>query len=106
MKILGYPYTLELDKTSKELGNNQGLCDLQNLQISVASDIPDDAKASVVVHEIIEALNYHLELGLKHRQIMALEVGIHQALSENGVSLRCLLDDKKEDKCQITHPKV
>ena len=95
MRILGYEYSLDASKTIEELGGNMGFCNFSLQQISVARDIKMDGKLSTLVHEVIEALNYHLELNLKHKQISALEVGLNQVLSENGIDLSVLLDGKK-----------
>lgn len=93
MNILGYNYKLIKHNTKEELGGNVGLCSPDDLEISVACDVSDEAKSSILIHEIIEAIDYHLELKLKHRQIMALEMGINQILSNNGVNLNSLLDN-------------
>lgn len=95
MRILGYNYGIIRDLDMKDIENgNAGLVDLDKHLIYVGNDMDDDSKTSVIIHEIIEAINYHLELKLKHPQIMAFEVGIHQVLVENGVDLSPLLKDK------------
>jgi hypothetical protein len=94
MKIIGYEYDLELDKTIEQIGQNAGLINFDDMKINIASDLNPNVKASVLIHEVIEAINYHLELDLKHPQIMALEVGFHQVLSENGVDLSPLLKEE------------
>jgi len=38
---------------------------------------------STLMHEILECINYFLELGLKHHQITSLETSIHQVLIAN-----------------------
>ncbi len=42
------------------------------------------ARAEGVLHEILEALHYHLELGLEHRQITALSESLYDTLVRNG----------------------
>jgi hypothetical protein len=91
LKILGYSYVLDLSKKLRDLGGNVGNCDMDNKIMQVANDVDSDMIASTLLHEIIEALNYHLELKLEHRQIMGLEAGLYQALSENGASLDSLI---------------
>lgn len=98
MKILGYNYKLDLDKTLKSLDGNMGFCNMDHQVLTVASDLEDDAKCSTLLHEAIEALNYHLELKLEHRQISSLEAGLHQVLSDNGVDLSPLLEDNKKKR--------
>jgi len=46
--------------------------------------------ASVLLHEIIEALVYRLELDLKHERITQLEAGLIQVFRDNPALLPCL----------------
>lgn len=39
--------------------------------------------ASTLLHEIIEALDMNLGLGLEHKQIVGLEAGLYQVLKDN-----------------------
>lgn len=87
LKILGYSYVLDLSKTLSEMEGKVGLCDLDNKIITIAKDVDTDMIVSTLLHEFIEAINYHLELKLNHRQVMGIEVGLHQSLTENGVSM-------------------
>ena len=87
LKILGYSYVLDLSKKLRDLGGNVGNCDMDNKIMQVANDVDSDMIVSTLLHEFIEAINYHLELKLNHRQVMGIEVGLHQSLTENGVSM-------------------
>jgi len=91
LKILGYIYTLDASKSIDDMGGNVGFCDLDKKLMRVANDVDKDVRNSTLLHEIIEAINYHLELNLEHHKIMALEVGLHQTLTDNGVDLGLLL---------------
>jgi len=90
INILGYEYNLDFSKTYEQSIGNVGFCSFKDKTISVANDIESDLFNSTLIHEIIEALNYHLELDLKHNQIMGIEVGIHQVLNDAGVDLNPL----------------
>lgn len=90
LKILGYGYSLDLSKNSDGMGGNIGLTHFDHKYLQIANDLDQDMKNSTLIHELIEALNYHLELNLQHPQIMALEVGLHQVLNDNGVDLSVL----------------
>ena len=86
LKILGYNYTIEEQGDSDTIGafgnsNSKTQC------IHIATDLAPEQKQSTVLHEVIEAINYHLSLGLKHDTIMRLETALFQTLRENGVSL-------------------
>ena len=91
LRVLGYNYTLDLSKTLEDMVDNVGTCNLDKKIFTLANDVDKDAMVSTLLHEIIEAVNYHLELGLEHRQIMGLEVGLNQAISDNGGSLYNML---------------
>lgn len=93
MNILGYEYDVEYSTVSG-LNGNAGECDLSNQTLRLATDIKMDAISSTLIHEILEALNYHLELDLKHNQISSLETGLFQVLSSNGVDLSLLTKEK------------
>lgn len=86
MKILGYNYRIERGVRVDEM-DAYGRIDRRRQIITVASDLAEDGHASTLLHEILEALNYHLELKLEHRAIMSLEAGLFQVLTDNGVDL-------------------
>ena len=96
IKILGHGYTVDLSQRLDEMRGNVGVCDLDYLTIKIANDAPQDVKESTLLHELIEAINYHLELKLKHKQIMGLEVGLYQIFSENGINLGKVLEEREE----------
>jgi len=87
LTILGYEYSLDKEKALEDMEGNVGFCDFDHLQMRVANDVPSDVRNSTLIHEIIEAVNYHLEVGLTEQKIKQLEVGLFQALTRNGVVL-------------------
>lgn len=89
LKILGYHYDVVENEDSGSI-EAFGRCQYARQRIMIASDLQPDNRESTLLHEIIEALNYHLELRLEHHVIMGLEVGLYQALVDNGVSLEPL----------------
>ena len=60
-----------------------GQHDFFRQEILLDADLPDRAKQSSLVHEIIEAINYNYELGLEHNKITTLETALYQILSDN-----------------------
>jgi hypothetical protein len=96
IKVLGHKYTVDLSQRLDDMKGNVGVCDLDYLIIKIANDAPPDVKVSTLLHELIEAINYHLELKLKHGQIMGLEVGLYQIFSENGIDLGRILEEREE----------
>jgi hypothetical protein len=86
IKVLGYTYTVQQKKPPEGIPSDSfGGCDFAGGTIYCSKEIPKDLQESTLLHEILEALNYHLELGLKHPQITALEAGLYQVLKDNGI---------------------
>ena len=92
MNILGYSYQLVENVDSDFIGAF-GRKHVKNQIIQIATDLVEQQRVSTVLHEIIEALNYHLELELEHSKIMALEAGLYQVLTENGIDLNPLIKE-------------
>lgn len=90
MKILGYDYTLNKSADREQL-ENMGRCNTANQRIEIANNMNQQAQESTLLHEVIEALNFHLELKLEHTVISSLESGLYQVLTSNGVDLSPLL---------------
>jgi hypothetical protein len=68
--------------------NDQECCGLEatfEQYIEISTKYPIECQQSTLLHEIIEVINDLNELGLKHRQISALETGLWQVLKENGL---------------------
>jgi len=86
LKILGYDYRIEREVTADGINALARLHHREQI-IQVASDLTEKGYASALLHEVLEALNYHLELGLEHRVIMSLEAALFQVLVDNGVDL-------------------
>lgn len=93
MKILGYPYTVQF-VGADSMDGAMGRFYARQQRIEIASNMAPDGQLSTMLHEVLEALNYHLALNLPHAKIMALEAGLYQVLSENGVDLGPLLEGK------------
>jgi hypothetical protein len=92
MKILGFDYELIYTNDSGYIG----MCEPAKLQIHIDPYAPLQRKFETIIHEIIEAINIHTELRLKHRAIVTLAVVLHQVFSEGGVNLKPLLGELKK----------
>ena len=98
MNIFGFKYKVFRDKDLNEMnafGRHHG----DKLQIQIASDMNEQQEQSTMIHEILEAVNFHLSLGMEHTAIVGCEIGLYQTLLANGVDLSPLLKDaivKKE----------
>lgn len=86
LKVLGYEYTIQQGTPLEGIPSDSfGGCDVTKGIIYCSANVSGNLQESTLLHEILEALNYHLELGLKHPQITALEAGLYQVLKENGI---------------------
>lgn len=85
VKIGGHWVTVEhtpnLTRDIDVLGRSHGGI----LRIQLEQTLPDSMKGSVLLHEIIEQINYHYEIGLEHKQITLLESTLYQVLKDNNL---------------------
>jgi hypothetical protein len=89
LNILGYEYDVIREKTVEELGFC-GQIDSNGQLIHIATDMTIQQLVSTILHEILEALNYHMCLGLDHDTVSRLETGLYQTLTSNGVNIDLL----------------
>lgn len=100
MKILGYDYEIICDGDVDLMGS-MGRFHCKNQKLQIATDICGQEKISTILHEIIEAINYHLNLRLEHNIIMSLESALFQILTANGVDLSPLANEITPNKVRI-----
>lgn len=86
IKILGHEYVVkEKAYYIAETNGNTGQCNNYTNTITIAKEIPNSSKVEALIHEIIEALNYRLELDLEHHTICALGEALNQILQDNKI---------------------
>lgn len=83
MKILGYEYKLSPKKKLVSLGS----INETKLKIKIDKNLVAAQLYSTILHEVIHALSYHLHLDLSENQVMGLEAGLYQTLTDCGVDL-------------------
>lgn len=94
LKILGVDYPVEIADLMIVGGNaDAGCCDTSGCKIFVSNRVnsPQHQK-SVLLHEIIEALNYRLEMNLEHEKITQLEAGLFTVFRDNPELAKYLTD--------------
>jgi hypothetical protein len=96
VKILGYDY--ELRWLDEDLNGESGTCRGCTQVIGISGRDHPQQRISTMLHEIIEAINYQLNLGLAHTQITAIETGMFSALTSNGVDLTPLLEELPDEQ--------
>ncbi len=93
INILGYIHTIEYPGDSRTMGA-AGRFQGDDLNIQIATGELPQHEDSIILHEIIEAIDWHLELKFEHPTITRLETGLYQTLTGNGVDLRPLLEEE------------
>jgi hypothetical protein len=84
VKILGYTYPVIFSPPAEVGGMTEaGRMNPMKQIILIDPTASMQARESTLIHEIIEALNYHLELGLEHKTVMQLETALYAVLKDN-----------------------
>ena len=92
IKFLGHEYRIS-QVTANEIEGCNGQTWLKLLEIRIDKDLPQSRKESVLLHEIIEIVNAHLELDLEHRKIEVLEEILYSIFKDNGFSFGQVEDE-------------
>lgn len=87
IKILGYTYKIEKvkDRTFTHGTNNVGSCSCVHQKIWIDTNASKEQQESTLIHEVLEAINYHLRLKLGDEVICPLESAIYQVLKDNQI---------------------
>lgn len=88
LKIMGHTWKLGAVTPLAERLHGEftdGLCDLVRMEIAIHPEMPPSLVKETLLHEIIEALNGLMKLGLDHGTIQLLGLGLFQVLSDNGL---------------------
>jgi predicted DNA-binding protein len=87
VNILGFEYEIrqhDIDENESD-SSFLGYCDFSRLRITIDNKSNIQQQNATLLHEIIEAINFHNELKLEHNIIKSLETGLYQVLSENDL---------------------
>lgn len=86
ISILGIPHRVIVKpvEDAHQDFTSFGEADISTGEIFINSLHPVDRQIKTLIHEILEVVNEHLELGLKHRQITQLETAIYSSLDGIG----------------------
>jgi hypothetical protein len=85
LRIAGYDYEVILDEDrNKDHGvSARGSCNAFYQKIWLDGSQPFEGLKTTLLHEILEAVNDHYEMGLNHHTICSLETVLYQVLKEN-----------------------
>lgn len=94
IKILGYDYEIKYSPEPEDGGAKEAGRMFSGKQIIIIDKYQcKQSQESTLLHEIIEALNYHLELELDHQTVASLEAGLYAVLKDNKIDISGLLKE-------------
>ncbi len=87
LKIFGYEYsvTVDADRNKEHGASARGSANAYYQKIWIDGAQPFEGMKSTLLHEIIEAINDHFTLDLKHPVICTLETALYQVLKDNDL---------------------
>lgn len=88
LKILAHEYAVAVDNDLALENGNLGECSPGTLKIRIMPGLADSVLADTLLHEVFEALNHHLALGLEHGALTALSEGLTAVIRDNGLDFR------------------
>jgi len=84
VKILGIEYPIRFIHPNITMDSaNLGECDLSACEIRLNNQQSTDLIRATLLHEIIEALNFRMELELEHQKINQIEAGLFQVFCDS-----------------------
>jgi len=88
IKILGNTYKVIYQSVSKTGNDTFGGHGGMYRTIWINTTLSHQCQESTILHEIIEAINFHLNLELKHKTINQLEAALYQVLKDNKLEFK------------------
>ena len=90
LTICGFTYEIKIvDRVDDE--SSLGSCNVGAQLILINELAQGKMKLCTLIHEIIEAINYHYGVDLKHRQITALDHALLQVIVDNMKEIKKLM---------------
>ena len=88
--LFGQEYKVVFDNSlllKREDGTPKSLAEARPVlhKIVFAEDITDEWIMPVLIHEILEIINYHFEMGMTHQNITILETSLFAILKDNNL---------------------
>jgi hypothetical protein len=102
LKILGHNYTVKIDPVSARLAHNtSGTCCTATQEIEIDSNAPESSQAETLLHEIFEAIKYHLDMGdaLKHNTLSQISECLFCVMRDNGLNFCAQADGRPVKIC-------
>jgi hypothetical protein len=85
IKIGGVLYSIVIESRSMDHGiHDAGACYPANAKIWLESSLDKQVAEQTLVHEILEAIDSHNDLGLSHQTISTIADNLYQILKNNN----------------------
>ena len=84
IKLFGHVYAIEYDKN----WHDESACaklEANKLLIRIDATMPESRQEEALLHEVFEAMNYHLELALDHNKLCGMSEVLYGIIKENGL---------------------
>lgn len=85
LKILGHEYSINYKPKLYHAERSPANCCVNTLEIEIDSTFKESKQEEGLIHEIIEAINGHLEMELPHEKISQLGENLYQVLNDNNL---------------------
>jgi hypothetical protein len=93
VRVLGYEYTVKRSPPIDIGGMDQaGRAMILRQLMFVDPTQSKQSQDSTILHEAIEAMNYHLAFDMPHDVIMGMESGMYQFIKDNPKFIRGIID--------------
>lgn len=97
IKIGGINYRIEYKKDLTRDRGHLGECCGNNATIGLDDNLDYNVERKVLLHEIIEAINFEYELNLEHNKISIFETALYQILIDNKELIKSFWKEVKKD---------
>ena len=85
VKIGGIRCNISCEDISNVSGNAMGRLNMKRGKLLIQSNMSEENKELVILHEIIHAIGDMNGLELKENQVLSLESGLYQVLKDNDL---------------------
>jgi len=91
IKILGHDHQVlfvdEVDNRSHPGQTLMGVLKSADLEIQILNTMPLSRQEETLLHEVIHAVSFALDINLKEKQVQSLSEGLYQVLKPHGLNL-------------------
>ncbi len=94
VRVMGRDVPILKDDIVVQAANNLGEYRIQRNQIAIDSQVEQQLQGAVLIHEIVEVLNFDLELKLQHEILSSLASALYQVIRDNPQLIKQIISGK------------